>query len=337
MRNQGVQVSYFKARGGKELALNTMMGDSVENFRKLPSFLKMIEKVNVGSFTDLEVDEENRFKYMFLAYGACIMGYKFMRKVVCIDGTFLKGKYDCVLLVATEQDGNHHQFLIAWGVVDKESSESWSWFLSRLKIIVEDDDELVIISDRHQGIINAVASLYNRAYHVFCMWHMSQNIKELRERFPEVAKYLEGRTSPERWSRAKQTGKRYSIMTTNGVESINGTAKNHINLEKKYEVIEATEGKYCVYGSTSNELVDLQSKACTCHKFDIDRIPCSHAISAAYNANISVYDFCTDYYTTHYWLEAYTDHVYPVPGEWTVQEEILVLPPLVIPRRVRKK
>ncbi|XP_073133702.1 uncharacterized protein [Henckelia pumila] len=412
MRNQGVQVSYFKARRGKELALNTMMGDSVENFRKLPSFLKMVEKVNVGSFTDLEVDEEKRFKYMFLAYGACITGYKFMRKVVCIDGTFLKGKYDGVLLVATAQDGNHHQFPIAWGVVDKESSESWSCFLSRLKIIVEDDDELVIISDRHQGIINVVASLYNRAHHVFCMWHMSQNIKgksnkkngaaelfirvakaykesdfdslytELRERFPEVAKYLKDNTSPKRWSRAKQTGNRYSIMTTNGVESINGRLREERELpitallealqritstwrskyrqeavastthltpaiesivrenfivSRKYEVIEATEGKYCMYGSTSNELVDLQSKSCTCRKFDIDRIPCSHAIATAYNANISVYEFCTDYYTTRYWLEAYTDPVYPVPGEWIVQEEILLLPPLVIPRRGRKK
>ncbi|XP_073153187.1 uncharacterized protein [Henckelia pumila] len=150
MRNQGVQVSYFKARRGKELALNTMMGDSIENFRKFPSFFKMVEKVTVGSFMDLEVDEEKRFKYMFLAYGACITVYKFMRKVVCIDGTFLKGKYDGVLLVAIAQDGNHHQFPIAWGVVDKESSESWSSFLRRLKIIVEDDDELVIISDRHQ-------------------------------------------------------------------------------------------------------------------------------------------------------------------------------------------
>ncbi|XP_073120926.1 uncharacterized protein [Henckelia pumila] len=283
---------------------------------------------------------------------------------------------------STAQDGNHHQFLIAWGVVDKESSESWSWFLSRLKIIVVDDDELVIISDRHQGIINAVASLYNRAHHVFCMWHMSQNIKELRERFPEVAKYLEDNTSPERWSRAKQTGNRYSIMTTNGVESINGRLREERELpiiallealqritstwrskyrqeavastthltpaiesivrenfivSRKYEVIEATEGKYCVYGSTSNELFDLQSKSCTCRKFDIDRIPCSHAIVAAYKANISVYEFCTDYYTTRYWLEAYTDPVYPVPGEWTVQEEILVLPPLVIPQRGRKK
>ncbi|XP_073153186.1 uncharacterized protein [Henckelia pumila] len=205
---------------------------------------------------------------------------------------------------------------------------------------------------------------------------------ELRERFPEVAKYLEDNTSPKRWSRAKQTGNHYSIMTTNGVESINGRLREERELpiiallealqritstwrskyrqeavastthltpaiesivrenfivSRKYEVIEATEGKYCVYGSTSNELVDLQSKSCTCRKFDIDRIPCSHAIAAAYNANISVYELCTDYYTTRFWLEAYTDLVYPVPGEWTVQEEILVLLPLVIPRRGRKK
>ncbi|XP_073121930.1 uncharacterized protein [Henckelia pumila] len=125
---------------------------------------------------------------------------------------------------------------------------------------------------------------------------------ELRERFPEVAKYLEDHTSPKRWSRAKKTGNRYSIMTTNGVESINDRLREERELQiiellealqritstwrnkyrqeavastthltpaiesivcenfivsRKYEVIEAIEGKYCVHDSTSNELVDL--------------------------------------------------------------------------------
>ncbi|XP_073129018.1 uncharacterized protein [Henckelia pumila] len=138
---------------------------------------------------------------------------------------------------------------------------------------------------------------------------------ELRESFPEVAKYLEDNTSPGRWSRAKQTGNRYSIMTTNGVESINGRLREERELPM-----------HCKESHQPGE-VNIVKK----------RIPCSHAIAAAYNANISVYEFCTDYYTTRYWLEAYTDPFYPVPGEWTVQEEILVLPPLVIPRRGRKK
>ncbi|XP_073119706.1 uncharacterized protein [Henckelia pumila] len=134
---------------------------------------------------------------------------------------------------------------------------------------------------------------------------------ELRERFSEVAKYLEDNTSPERlreerelpiiallealqritstWrSKYRQEAVASTTHLTPAIESI---VRENFIVSRKYEVIEATEGKYCVYGSTSNELVDLQSKSCTCRKFDIDRIPCSHAIAAAYKANISVYDF----------------------------------------------
>ncbi|KZV50247.1 hypothetical protein F511_03201 [Dorcoceras hygrometricum] len=48
--------------------------------------MSMVEKMNPGSITDLVLDEDSRFKYMFLAFGACVKGYRCMRKVVTIDG-----------------------------------------------------------------------------------------------------------------------------------------------------------------------------------------------------------------------------------------------------------
>ncbi|XP_073133364.1 uncharacterized protein [Henckelia pumila] len=39
--------------------------------------------------------------------------------------------------------------------------------------------------------------------------------------YPQVAKYLEEHTSPEKWSSSDCPSTRYNIMTTNGVESIN--------------------------------------------------------------------------------------------------------------------
>ena len=42
----------------------------------------MLEKVNLGTVTRIEVDGENRFKYLFLAFGATIRGFQYMRKVM---------------------------------------------------------------------------------------------------------------------------------------------------------------------------------------------------------------------------------------------------------------
>ncbi|CAB80810.1 putative transposon protein [Arabidopsis thaliana] len=41
----------------------------------------------------LEVDVLDRFKYVFIAFGASIDGFPFIRKVIVVDEIFLKGKY----------------------------------------------------------------------------------------------------------------------------------------------------------------------------------------------------------------------------------------------------
>ena len=61
----------------------------------------MLEKLNLETVTHIEVDGESGFKYLFLAFGVAIRGFRYMRKVVGIDGTFLKGQYRGILLVAT--------------------------------------------------------------------------------------------------------------------------------------------------------------------------------------------------------------------------------------------
>ena len=70
----------------------------------------MVRKMNLGAVTHIEVDESNKFKYVFLAYGACIRGFCSMRKVIAIDETFLKGKFRDTLLLATTQDGNFQKY-----------------------------------------------------------------------------------------------------------------------------------------------------------------------------------------------------------------------------------
>ncbi|KAH0738554.1 hypothetical protein KY290_037259 [Solanum tuberosum] len=54
---------------------------------------------------------EHGFKYFFMAYGAWILGFTQMRKVIAVDGTFLRSKYGGVLLSAVAQDAENHIFL----------------------------------------------------------------------------------------------------------------------------------------------------------------------------------------------------------------------------------
>ncbi|KAL5548123.1 hypothetical protein UlMin_003354 [Ulmus minor] len=95
------KISYYKAWRGRKHAQSLIRGSLEQSFHLLPSYCYMLEKVNPGTLTNIEVDRDNRFKYLFLAFGVAIKGFEFMRKVVGIDDKFLKSQYKGVLLVAT--------------------------------------------------------------------------------------------------------------------------------------------------------------------------------------------------------------------------------------------
>lgn len=66
----------------------------------------------------------HRFKYMFLAFGAGISGFKHMPNVIIIDGAHLRGKYAGCLLTASAQDGNYQVFPLAVANIDGENDSA---------------------------------------------------------------------------------------------------------------------------------------------------------------------------------------------------------------------
>lgn len=176
-----------------------------------------------------------------------------MRKVICIDGSFLKAKFRGTLLGASAQDGNFNLYPIAFGVVDSENNASWDWFLKCLKTIIPDESDLVFISDRAQSIENALLANYPLVHHGICSFHFEKNIKstfkgtlliplyieavkaytrhdfdvllnEIMISDPDVGNYLV-EADITKWSRAYAPANRYNIMTSNLAESLNSVLK----------------------------------------------------------------------------------------------------------------
>ena len=63
-------------------------------------------KNNPGNRFELDFEDNKRFKRVFVAFHACIAGFKNCRSLLFLDGTFLKGRYKGVMLAATGKDGN---------------------------------------------------------------------------------------------------------------------------------------------------------------------------------------------------------------------------------------
>ncbi|XP_010523542.1 PREDICTED: uncharacterized protein LOC104801857 [Tarenaya hassleriana] len=162
-----------------------------------------------------------------------------MRKVVAVDATFLTSQYKRALIVATAQDGDHHQYPLVWGVIDRENDASWLWFMTRLSEVIPDDPDVVVLSDRHKSIIKATREVYKQAQHDFCVRHIAQNLKVhvnrgSRRKSSNVVEYMQKEElAPENWARCKFKSERYNMLTTNGAESINSVLKK----AKKYPLL----------------------------------------------------------------------------------------------------
>ncbi|XP_039119936.1 uncharacterized protein LOC120256291 [Dioscorea cayenensis subsp. rotundata] len=96
-----------------------------------------------------------------------------------LDGTHLLGKYGGILLGATAKDGNEGLFHLAFAIVDNETDDNWTWFISTLgdAIYGEDDYHKIItfISDRSKGLVNAIAKVFPSAPHGYCLRHLQAN------------------------------------------------------------------------------------------------------------------------------------------------------------------
>ncbi|KAG7584960.1 Zinc finger PMZ-type [Arabidopsis thaliana x Arabidopsis arenosa] len=248
-----VTISYMKAWNAKEMAVCEARGSEIGSYKYLNTYLHLLRTSNPGTITDVltSVDKngEKLFKYMFFALGASIAGIKYLRKVVVIDGTQLKGRYKGCLVAASGQDGNMQIYPLAFGVVDNENEASWAWFFKKLKEIVPDEEELVFVSDRHAAIISGLKSVYPLAHHAACSVHLYRNVKhnfkcaglagmvsnaarsftvgdldfwlaEIAKRKPTCTEYLMDIGLPF-WTLAHCPQRRYNLMSSNISESLN--------------------------------------------------------------------------------------------------------------------
>ena len=248
------QMDYWKSHRSLKFAREIDEGTPECGFESLPSYLYMIRRANPSTVTRLQIDELGRFMYVFLAFGASVNGFPFMRKVVVVDGTFLNGKYKGTLLTALAQDGNFQIFPIAFAVVDTENDDSWHWFFTQLKLLIPDDEGLAIISDRHNSIGKAIRNVYPLAARGICTYHLYKNIlgrykgkeafrlvkkaarcfrmsdftaifEEIEAIHPALHGYLQ-RADVRLWTRVHFPGERYNLMTTNIAESMNRALSN---------------------------------------------------------------------------------------------------------------
>nr|KAJ0185776.1 hypothetical protein LSAT_V11C900500200 [Lactuca sativa] len=118
-----------------------------------------------------------------------------MTRVIGLDGSFLKGQVKGEILTAIGGDADNHVYPIACAVVNVENKDNWTWFIDNLVADLDlgAGNGLVVISDQHKGLLQAVADLFPNVEHIQCARHIFANFRkkftglELKSLFWEAA------------------------------------------------------------------------------------------------------------------------------------------------------
>ncbi|WVZ95567.1 hypothetical protein U9M48_041313 [Paspalum notatum var. saurae] len=244
-------ISYAKAWRAKQKVFEMRFGTYKDSYDNLP---------HVKQFPNAE-EGRSIVQRVFFCFGPCVRVFQYCRPILCIDGTFLTGQYNGTILTAIGIDGNNQVLPVAFAFVEGENTDSWYWFLERVKNqLVSSRSDVCLISDRHSGILHAIDKLkygngaspplWPDVHSRWCMRHLAANFhdhfknKELTDMFKrlyeltakqatESSSSASIRTSKpfsqwiqdkpkEKWALLYDTnGKHYRIMTTNIAESYN--------------------------------------------------------------------------------------------------------------------
>ncbi|XP_033508926.1 uncharacterized protein [Nicotiana tomentosiformis] len=179
-----LNVTKSTLKRAKRLALEKLEGSFLDDYNKLEAYGQEIKHSNPGSDVVINISKDalaegkRRFLRMYICFQAMKHGWKDgLRPLIGLDGTFLKGKCKGQLLVAIGQDCMNQFYPIAWAVVDKETSTTWSWFLELLKMSLDlkDGAGVTFISDMQKGLLDAVSVVLPEANKKFYVRHIEAN------------------------------------------------------------------------------------------------------------------------------------------------------------------
>ncbi|CAH9085308.1 unnamed protein product [Cuscuta epithymum] len=222
-RELNCDVSLEQMKKAKSIIRKQEKGNIEAEYNNLEDYKAEILRSNAGNTCILQIKQPSDvFERFYVCFDSCKRGFlEGCRRLIGIDGAFLKSEVKGEILTAVARDANNQMFPIAWAVVGSETKATWKWFLENLR----DDLQIgrgagwAFVSDQQKGLMPALYETLPEvehrrcARHIYAIWRRSHPGIELQRQF---------------WKCCKAASKREFEQNLEGLKSLSPTAHEDI-------------------------------------------------------------------------------------------------------------
>ncbi|PPD81258.1 hypothetical protein GOBAR_DD21831 [Gossypium barbadense] len=320
----GIQLNYFQAWRGKEIAREQLQGSYKDAYSQLPLFCERIMETNPGSLATFSTKEDSSFHRLFIAFHASLSGFlqdiqKGLRESISeiFKGSFhgyclrylteqlirdLKGQFshemkrlmidDLYNAALAPRPEAFHSYINS---IKKISLEAYNW-------IIQSEPQYWANSYFQGARYNHMASNFGE---LFYSWvsdahelPITQMVDVIRQKVMELI-----------YSRRAESDHWLTRLTPCMEEKLE---KESLKV-RTLQVLLTSGSIFEVRGDSTTEMVDMDRWDCSCKGWQLTALPCSHAIAVISCIGRSPYDFCSRYFTTESYRLTYAESIQPIP------------------------
>nr|KAJ0199595.1 hypothetical protein LSAT_V11C600305390 [Lactuca sativa] len=266
----------------------------------------------------------NYFHRFYIGFKAICEGCKRgCRRVIGLDGCFLKGAVNDDLLTGIGRDANNQVYPIAWAVVDVENKANWTWFLELLRddLDIDSGRGLVVISDQHKGLLESVKDILPHVEHMNCARHIYANFRKAFTCL-EYKKLF--------WAASMSCTQGDFKRHMERIKKLNPSAYEYLMFAYMNEESEKWNSNildYRLWGIIHSQGHVFEARRGV---WDLAGIPCVHANAAINCIHQTPNAYINAYFSKEKFRQCYSTNIEPVNGSnlWAQTEYIKTLPPM---------
>ncbi|KAA8522660.1 hypothetical protein F0562_009178 [Nyssa sinensis] len=141
----------------------------------LELFVHMLEE-NLKFFYAVDLNEEHRLRNIFWVDVKGMDDYANFGDVISFDTTYFTDKYKIPLVLFIGVNHHSQPTLLGCALIADDTVYTFVWLMQTWCLSMGGRAPLVLLTDQHNAIKIAVATVFPETRHCFCLWHVLEKI-----------------------------------------------------------------------------------------------------------------------------------------------------------------